>query len=46
MVSVSSPICPSCGAWNDRVVYKATGIGAAQDKLAGKCHDCKHEWTD
>jgi transposase-like protein len=43
----SSPACPNCGDWNVRVSYEASGIeGSSRDRSSGKCHSCKHEWSD
>ena len=45
--TVSSPTCPSCGNWNVRIAYRASTIeGVAKDNFSGKCHPCKHEWSD
>jgi transposase-like protein len=47
MAVVTSPACPNCGDWNVRVSYEPSSIeGSTRDKSSGKCHACKHEWSD
>jgi DNA-directed RNA polymerase subunit M/transcription elongation factor TFIIS len=48
MAITAIPTCPSCGAWNVEVAYRAARTEAvpANDDVSGRCNACNHRWSE